>query len=216
MSRSRRGTVHAIIGENGAGKSTLGKIVAGVLQPDDRHPAGGGSEAVRFGSPRDALDHGITTIAQELSLVPARSVVENIHLGIETESLRLRRSSRALHTTASMSSWSASTSACRPTCSCGNSRRTSSRRWRSCARSRATPASSSWMSPPRASRSDETLSLRQTVRAHWPRTATPSSSSRTSSKRCWKWPTPSPSCATATSSGPLPAATRPTSPASRA
>ena len=76
------GTVHAIIGENGAGKSTLGKIVAGVLQPDAGTLIVGG-QAVRFGSPRDALDKGITTIAQELSLVPARSVVENIYLGIE-------------------------------------------------------------------------------------------------------------------------------------
>ena len=78
----RRGTVHAIVGENGAGKSTLGKIVAGVLQPDAGTLKVGG-EAVHFGSPRDALDHGITTIAQELSLVPARSVVENVYLGIE-------------------------------------------------------------------------------------------------------------------------------------
>ena len=75
------GTVHAIVGENGAGKSTLGKIVAGVLQPDAGTLQVGG-QAVHFGSPRDALDHGITTIAQELSLVPARSVVENIYLGI--------------------------------------------------------------------------------------------------------------------------------------
>ena len=76
------GTVHAIVGENGAGKSTLGKIVAGVLQPDAGTFHVGG-QAVHFGSPRDALDHGITTIAQELSLVPARSVVENVYLGIE-------------------------------------------------------------------------------------------------------------------------------------
>ena len=76
------GTVHAIIGENGAGKSTLGKIVAGVLPPDAGTLKVAG-EPVRFGSPRDALDHGITTIAQELSLVSARSVVENIYLGIE-------------------------------------------------------------------------------------------------------------------------------------
>ncbi len=75
-------TVHAIVGENGAGKSTLGKIVAGVLQPDAGTLRVEG-QAVHFGSPRDALDHGITTIAQELSLVPARSVVENVYLGIE-------------------------------------------------------------------------------------------------------------------------------------
>jgi ABC-type sugar transport system ATPase subunit len=80
------GTVHAIVGENGAGKSTLGKIVAGVLQPDAGTLNVGG-QAVHFGSPRDALDHGITTIAQELSLVPARSVIENVYLGIEDSRL---------------------------------------------------------------------------------------------------------------------------------
>ena len=89
------GTVHAIIGENGAGKSTLGKIVAGVLQADAGTLKVGG-QAVRFGSPRDALGHGITTIAQELSLVPARSVVENVYLGIEPARLGVvdRRSLR--------------------------------------------------------------------------------------------------------------------------
>src|SRR4029453_16182950 len=35
-------------------------------------------------SPRQALDHGITIVAQELSLVPARTVVENVFLGRET------------------------------------------------------------------------------------------------------------------------------------
>jgi simple sugar transport system ATP-binding protein/ribose transport system ATP-binding protein len=80
------GTVHAIVGENGAGKSTLGKVVAGVLQPDAGTFKVGG-QAVHFGSPRDALDHGITTIAQELSLVPARSVTENVYLGIEDSRL---------------------------------------------------------------------------------------------------------------------------------
>jgi simple sugar transport system ATP-binding protein/ribose transport system ATP-binding protein len=76
------GTVHAIVGENGAGKSTLGRIVAGVLQPDAGRLVVDG-QVVTFGSPRDALGHGITTIAQELSLVPARSVIENVYLGIE-------------------------------------------------------------------------------------------------------------------------------------
>ena len=29
------GKVHALIGENGAGKSTLGKIISGVIEPDE-------------------------------------------------------------------------------------------------------------------------------------------------------------------------------------
>ncbi|MHB1906642.1 MAG: ATP-binding cassette domain-containing protein, partial [Acidimicrobiales bacterium] len=31
----RAGTVHALVGENGAGKSTLGKIISGVVTPDE-------------------------------------------------------------------------------------------------------------------------------------------------------------------------------------
>ena len=31
----QRGAIHALIGENGAGKSTLGKIIAGVIRPDE-------------------------------------------------------------------------------------------------------------------------------------------------------------------------------------
>jgi ABC-type sugar transport system ATPase subunit len=74
------GSIHALVGENGAGKSTLGKIVAGV------HTADGGEllvegRQVHYHSPRDALADGVTTIAQELMLVPQRSVVENVFLG---------------------------------------------------------------------------------------------------------------------------------------
>jgi simple sugar transport system ATP-binding protein/ribose transport system ATP-binding protein len=85
-----RGTVHALVGENGAGKSTLGKIVAGVVEADEGELRVAG-QAVHFHSPRHALDHGITTIAQELSLVPARSVVENVFLGIEGGTLGIVR-----------------------------------------------------------------------------------------------------------------------------
>ena len=78
-----RGSVHALVGENGAGKSTLGKIIAGVVRPDDGVIELAG-RAVAFGSPRQALDAGVTIIAQELSLVPERSVIENVFLGIES------------------------------------------------------------------------------------------------------------------------------------
>ena len=78
----RAGAVHAIVGENGAGKSTAGKIVAGVLAPDAGRLLIRGDEA-SFRSPRAALDRGITMVAQELSLVPSRSVLENVFLGIE-------------------------------------------------------------------------------------------------------------------------------------
>jgi simple sugar transport system ATP-binding protein/ribose transport system ATP-binding protein len=76
------GTVHGLVGENGAGKSTLSKIVAGVYTADTGTLEIGG-EAVTFASPRDALARGIATIAQELALVPALTVAENVFLGRE-------------------------------------------------------------------------------------------------------------------------------------
>src|SRR6266567_4954647 len=77
-----RGTVHSIIGENGAGKSTLGKIVSGVYVADGGEVRVAG-RPVHFRSPRQALEHGLTLVAQELALLPARSVIENVFLGQE-------------------------------------------------------------------------------------------------------------------------------------
>ncbi len=78
----RRGAVHALVGENGAGKSTLGKVIAGVLRPDTGTLVVGGS-AVSYRSPRQALEDGITLLAQERLLVQTRSVMENVFLGVE-------------------------------------------------------------------------------------------------------------------------------------
>ncbi|HUT94640.1 MAG TPA: sugar ABC transporter ATP-binding protein [Thermoguttaceae bacterium] len=78
----RRGCLTALLGENGAGKSTLMNIVAGVFPPDegDLRIAG---QSVRFANPREAQQHGIAMIFQELNLVPGLSVAENIFLGRE-------------------------------------------------------------------------------------------------------------------------------------
>jgi len=76
------GEVHGLVGENGAGKSTLAKIIGGVYQPDHGDLLVDG-QPVRFPAPRDALAIGIATIAQELALVPERSVMENVFLGVE-------------------------------------------------------------------------------------------------------------------------------------
>jgi ribose transport system ATP-binding protein len=74
------GELHAIVGENGAGKSTLIRILGGVHRPDHGEIFVAG-RACRFVSPHDAIAAGIVTIPQELRLVPALSVAENIALG---------------------------------------------------------------------------------------------------------------------------------------
>ncbi|MDQ4215608.1 sugar ABC transporter ATP-binding protein [Microbacterium sp. ASV81] len=74
------GEIHGLLGENGAGKSTLLKILGGAVVADAGSVSFDG-ERVRIGSPRDAIDLGVSLIAQELALVPQRSVLENIFLG---------------------------------------------------------------------------------------------------------------------------------------
>ena len=74
------GEIHAIVGENGAGKSTLIRILAGVHRPD-RGSISVAGRLHNFASPRAAIAAGIVTIPQELRLVPALSIAENIALG---------------------------------------------------------------------------------------------------------------------------------------
>jgi rhamnose transport system ATP-binding protein len=76
------GFVHALVGANGAGKSTLGKIVGGVIRPDEGQLFVNDRQ-VRYASPREARVDGIAMIAQELSPVPHMSVIENVFFGIE-------------------------------------------------------------------------------------------------------------------------------------
>ncbi|HWM10822.1 MAG TPA: sugar ABC transporter ATP-binding protein, partial [Solirubrobacteraceae bacterium] len=60
------GEVHALLGQNGAGKSTLMKVIAGDVVPDE------GTVEV---------DGDVGIVYQELSLVPQRSVAENVLMG---------------------------------------------------------------------------------------------------------------------------------------
>jgi len=74
------GEIHAVMGENGAGKSTLMKILAGVSSPDAGEIRFEGRR-VTLNSPSDAQNLGIAIVHQELSLVPALTVAENIYPG---------------------------------------------------------------------------------------------------------------------------------------
>lgn len=73
------GELHALVGENGAGKSTLVRILGGVHRPDQGDITVEG-RACHFASPHDAIAAGIATIPQELRLVPALSIAENLTL----------------------------------------------------------------------------------------------------------------------------------------
>jgi galactofuranose transport system ATP-binding protein len=77
-----RGEVHALIGQNGAGKSTMIKILTGYYRKDAGEILFDG-RPVEFSSPQEAQRSGISTIYQEINLVPYRSVTENICLGRE-------------------------------------------------------------------------------------------------------------------------------------
>lgn len=77
----RPGEVIALAGENGSGKSTLVKVLSGVVVPDSGRIEFDGEE-VRFSEPKDALDRGIGLVAQELTVVPALPVYENVMLPV--------------------------------------------------------------------------------------------------------------------------------------
>lgn len=78
----RAGEINCLLGDNGAGKSTLIKTLSGVHPPDDGTLAVDG-EPVHFSSPRDALDAGIATVYQDLSVMPLMSISRNFFLGNE-------------------------------------------------------------------------------------------------------------------------------------
>jgi simple sugar transport system ATP-binding protein len=77
-----RSEVTCVLGDNGAGKSTLIKIIAGLHQHTEGTYEVEG-EQVRFNSPREALDHGIATVYQDLAVVPLMPVWRNFFLGNE-------------------------------------------------------------------------------------------------------------------------------------
>jgi len=79
----RAGEVHALMGENGAGKSTLIKVLTGVHARDGGEISLSG-RPIQPRSPREAEAAGISTVYQEVNLIPDLSVAENIALGRTT------------------------------------------------------------------------------------------------------------------------------------
>lgn len=82
------GEVHALIGQNGAGKSTMIKVLTGYHRRDAGDVVFDG-KPFEVHSPQQAQAGGISTIYQEINLVPLRSVTENICLGREKRRMGL-------------------------------------------------------------------------------------------------------------------------------
>jgi ribose transport system ATP-binding protein len=98
----RAGETHALLGENGAGKSTLMKVLMGVHRADEGRILLDGRDVTAL-SLRERLDQGIAMIFQELSVLPNRSVAENLFIlreprafGGRVDSRRMLRQARAL------------------------------------------------------------------------------------------------------------------------
>jgi simple sugar transport system ATP-binding protein len=77
-----RGEVMCLLGDNGAGKSTLIKTLSGVHKPSSGEYLVDG-QPVSFNSPREALEHGIATVYQDLAMIPLMSIARNFFLGSE-------------------------------------------------------------------------------------------------------------------------------------
>jgi monosaccharide-transporting ATPase len=86
----RPGEIHALMGENGAGKSTLIKVLTGVHIPDSGSIEFEG-RAILPRSPREAEQLGISTVYQEVNLIPTLSIADNILLGRQPRRLGFLR-----------------------------------------------------------------------------------------------------------------------------
>lgn len=77
-----KGEVRALLGANGAGKSTLIKIICGALNRSEGDIFLKG-EPLEISTPLEGLEHGISVIHQELSVIPQMTVLDNFFLGRE-------------------------------------------------------------------------------------------------------------------------------------
>ncbi|MET0276313.1 MAG: ABC transporter ATP-binding protein [Acidimicrobiia bacterium] len=84
------GEVHALLGENGAGKSCLMKLVYGVYEPDEGSVEVDGV-ALDAGSPSASRAAGVGMVFQDLRLIPAFTVAENLALALDMKGVRFDR-----------------------------------------------------------------------------------------------------------------------------
>jgi ribose transport system ATP-binding protein len=95
----RAGEIHAVVGENGAGKSTLMKVLSGLVRPTKGTVEIDG-RPTSFAKPSDAIRAGVSMVHQELHLVPALDVAENVLLGREPTGplgVAVRRAAQRAH-----------------------------------------------------------------------------------------------------------------------
>ena len=76
------GKIHCILGDNGAGKSSLVNIISGVFQPDQGEYQLN-NKLIILKSPRQAIDLGISTVYQNLAIIPVMNIYRNFFLGNE-------------------------------------------------------------------------------------------------------------------------------------
>jgi ABC-type sugar transport system ATPase subunit len=89
------GMITGLVGDNGAGKSSLVKCLTGVLVPDEGYIKIGDREYASM-DPRKAIELGISTVYQDLSLVDSLSISQNIFLGRELRKYRFFLDSRSM------------------------------------------------------------------------------------------------------------------------
>ena len=76
------GQINCILGDNGAGKSTLVNIISGVFKQDEGEYKIN-NEVVSFSSPMEAMNAGISTVYQNLAIIPIMNIYRNFFLGQE-------------------------------------------------------------------------------------------------------------------------------------
>nr|WP_295684967.1 ABC transporter ATP-binding protein [uncultured Lachnoclostridium sp.] len=84
--RLKKGEIHALLGENGAGKSTLMSVLFGLYQAEKGEIRKNG-QVIKINNPNDANAFGIGMVHQHFKLVEIFSVLENIILGVEPNTL---------------------------------------------------------------------------------------------------------------------------------